>query len=244
MPLFLTFLLFSYGWRGAYRILAVLTLTMLPVSWFLIKPHRPEYYGLLPDGEKPREEANPTSLLTAGQEYAQEVGEVEFTAREAYRTSSFWLMSASITLRYMIIGVVNVHTIPFLTDMGMDPIAAAKGLGLMVGLSLPGRFIGGTLSDKVDIQKIRYLFMFGLGGIAVHPLIPARYFGRKAYGTIDGTKTFIAQIGSIVAPIYAGWVYDTSGSYMNAFITLFALSLLAIVIMYFAKPPKPPATIT
>ena len=87
-----------------------------------------------------------------------------------------------------------------------------------------------------------YLIIYGMIGLgfcaALHPLIPARYFGRKAYGTIEGTKIFIAQIAGIISPVYAGWIFDISGSYTFVFTLLFALSLVAIVIMFFAKPPK------
>ena len=43
----------------------------------------------------------------------------------------------------------------------------------------------------------------------------------------------------LIAPIYVGWVYDTTGSYMNVFI-LFAI-LLAVTgtITCFMLPPKP-----
>ena len=48
----------------------------------------------------------------------------------------------------------------------------------------------------------------------------------------------------IVAPIYAGWVYDTTGSYITAFVVFAVLLAVAMVLMSFARPPKPPETIT
>ena len=48
----------------------------------------------------------------------------------------------------------------------------------------------------------------------------------------------------VAAPIYAGWIYDTTGSYIAAF-TLFAVLLaLAAILVALAVPPKPPAHIT
>ncbi len=53
---------------------------------------------------------------------------------------------------------------------------------------------------------------------------------------------FMAPIG-MVAPIYAGWVYDTTSSYTTAF-TLFTAALaFSAVIMSFVLPPKPPAEV-
>jgi nitrate/nitrite transporter NarK len=72
----------------------------------------------------------------------------------------------------------------------------------------------------------------------------ARYFGRKAFGSIGGTSSmFVTPVG-VIAPIYAGWVYDTTGSYMTAF-TLFAVLLVVSAsILPFIRPPKPPAQLT
>jgi hypothetical protein len=72
----------------------------------------------------------------------------------------------------------------------------------------------------------------------------ARYFGRKAFGSIAGSsRLFMAPIG-IAAPIYLGWVYDTTGSYISAFTILAGLVALAGFIAVFILPPKPPARVT
>ncbi len=92
-----------------------------------------------------------------------------------------------------------------------------------------------------------FLILFWVGvGIAL-PLesgIRGRYFGRKAFGSIGGTSMiFTTPIGAL-APIYAGWVYDNTGSYIPAF-TLFAILFgISAVLVSFAYPPKPPAQIT
>jgi hypothetical protein len=84
-PPIMTLLLFGYGWRTAFLIAGVFTwIICIPTCWFLVKPHRPEYYGLLPDGDKPKEAK--ASLISEGQEYALGVGEVEFTLRQAIKT--------------------------------------------------------------------------------------------------------------------------------------------------------------
>jgi len=49
---------------------------------------------------------------------------------------------------------------------------------------------------------------------------------------------------SVAAPIYAGWIYDTTGSYLNAFIQFAVLLVVASVLAIFNLPPKPPAKIT
>ena len=45
---------------------------------------------------------------------------------------------------------------------------------------------------------------------------------------------------AIVAPVYAGWVYDTTGSYIRAFVLFVVFLAVAAIISPFARPPKLP----
>jgi len=92
-----------------------------------------------------------------------------------------------------------------------------------------------------------FLVLFWIGvGIAL-PLtaaVRARYFGRKAFGSIEGTSMVFLTPFGMAAPIYAGWVYDNTGSYITAF-TLFAILFgISAILVSFAYPPKPPAHVT
>ncbi|MFC2006958.1 YbfB/YjiJ family MFS transporter [Chloroflexota bacterium] len=89
------------------------------------------------------------------------------------------------------------------------------------------------------------LYGFGYGaGLTLSTIPRARYFGRKAFGSIHGSSTMLQAPGSIIAPIYAGWVYDITGSYITAFMLFGAVLVFAVVLAPFARPPKLPAKIT
>jgi hypothetical protein len=49
---------------------------------------------------------------------------------------------------------------------------------------------------------------------------------------------------AVAAPIYAGWVYDTTGSYIPVFTLAAVLLAVSTVLMLLASPPKPPAQVT
>ena len=49
---------------------------------------------------------------------------------------------------------------------------------------------------------------------------------------------------AVAAPIYFGWVYDTTSSYTAAFTTVAAFLAFSAVLMSIARPPKPPAQVT
>ncbi|MFC2072994.1 MFS transporter [Chloroflexota bacterium] len=89
------------------------------------------------------------------------------------------------------------------------------------------------------------LHFFSMGGIIIlMPLIGGRYFGRKAYGSIRGVSTIATMPLGLFSPIFFGWIFDTTGSYIIAFTLAAALLAFAAIIMLLARPPKPPAEAT
>ncbi|MFC2073078.1 hypothetical protein ACFLUU_10385, partial [Chloroflexota bacterium] len=66
----------------------------------------------------------------------------------------------------------------------------------------------------------------------------------KAYGSIRGSSVLMHMPVAIAAPIYAGWVYDTTGSYLTVFTVFTVALIISLVIVSSAFPPKPPAEVT
>ncbi len=276
LPL-IAWLITVQGWRMTCVIGGLVMLVVgLPLAWFFLKQRRPEYYGLLPDGAKTADEVEDVDkMIERGVQYAAEVEEVEFTVKQVFKTRVYWLLIAVNGVHSLIGSAINIHCIPFLTDIDIDPLMAAGTMVVMIGASIPARLAGGLVADRVKIGRLRFILggsyllqtvgiaafllnptvamiyvwfiLYGIGiGIAypINPLLRARYFGRKAFGSIGGVTSMILTPFGVIAPIYAGWVYDTTGSYMTAF-TLFAVLLvIATGLVVFAKPPKPPTLIT
>ncbi len=276
LPL-IAWLINQQGWRLACLIGGLVTLLVgLPFAWFFIKPRRPEYYGLFPDGATVQEEATDTSqMIEWGVKYASEAEEAEFTLRQAMRTRAYWLLVTALVGHGFAWGAFTVHLIPYLTDIGIDPLRAAGVMAVMVFSSLPTRFIAGFFVDHLSKNRIRFImaggYLIQTLGIAIFLLNPktipviyiwlilygiglgtgfssnamvARYYGRKAYGSIRGSiMAFLAGPG-MAAPIYAGWLYDTTGSYMTLFIVMAVAFPISAVIMATAAPPRAPARVT
>jgi MFS family permease len=278
---FMGFLLYSIGWRNAFLLAGLITWVIgLPLTWFFVKPKRPEFYNLMPDGigyiaTKDLGQDFSSSVVDAGVNYAKQHGEIEFTVRQLLRTRVFWIMTISSILYQVSWSVVNVHQVPYLTDMGLDPVTAAGALGLMVLISAPGRLIGGIMSDRISARQMKYLFVavntaqvvelfifmnatnmtmiyifvlsYGLTmGVryVCYPLIRARFFGRKAFASAQGISSLMTLPASIVSPIYAGWMFDNTGSYSIVLIQGIVLLAIGSVVLLFLDPPKPPERIT
>jgi len=273
LPFIVVPLIVNQGWRMACVVGGLgMWFINLPLAWFFLKRHRPEYYGLLPDGtifEETGEAAEHT--IDRGVKYAAEIGEVEFTLRQAVKAPAYWLLIITQSIHGLAMPVVNIHSIPFLTDIGVGPVRAAGMLATMILAGIPTRFIGGFISDRVKKQHLRFmiggayllqaagfaailqnqstpmiytwLILYGIGSGTAFPLnslMRARYFGRKAFGSIAGLSRMLMMPIGIAAPVYIGWVFDTTGNYLEAFTLVAALLAFSAVTMSLIRPPKTP----
>ena len=83
---------------------------------------------------------------------------------------------------------------------------------------------------------------FAMGGvIALQPIIVAECFGMKSFGVILGMTCVATTVGSATGPPFAGFVFDTSGSYTFAFLVFVITYALGAALSLLAVPPKPPA---
>ena len=249
-----------YGWRDASVYVGIFVIIVgVPVA--ALMRHRPEQYGFLPDGQIIPQK---TSKGKLGK---NEDLEVDFTAREALQTSSFWFLSLSIMARSLVSGGVGLHLVPYFVGLGASPIEAAAYAGAVGVISIPGRFGLSYLGDYFNrryMMAISLLFMtlsivllatadslsssipglvaysISQGGISVIPQsIIADYFGRKAFATISGFRSSIQMLGIIVGPVVSGLVYDRTGSYEWAFLGFAAASIVSMLLVLMALPPSP-----
>jgi sugar phosphate permease len=268
-PLVLVTVAEAYGWRMAAIAGGVIILAVgLPAAMLL--RHRPERYGLLPDGAAPA--MGQARSASGGPARADTRPEADFGVGQALRTPTFWLLSVTMTLGFMVTPAVGLHQIPFLIEKGLDPAAAAAVLGLMTLMSIPGRLVFGVLGDRYDKrlllaaalllqslgllvltgaeqlwQLVLYTAVFGTGFGGLRPLstaLPADYFGRRAYGSIRGAASSIQVAGTMIAPVLAGWITDSVGTYVTAFLVLAGLNAAGLVTTALLRPPKLPSVTT
>jgi cyanate permease len=268
-----TFLVNAFGWRITCLIWSLIIFACLPLIIIIIKNKRPEYYGLLPDGTRVTEsaETGKDNIIEEGKKYASAVQEEEFTFKQAIKTPPYWIIAIAFALFAFVAGGFVLHVFPFLTDIGISEATASGMMSLMVFLSLPSRFFGGIIADRIKKSNMRLLLvgifalmLVGLGGFLVQPtssrvlflLIPyglssgavtpitvlliGRYFGRKAFGSIFGSCNFLVGVAQLISPVYAGWIYDTTGSYIVALQTFAILIAISLIVISFAKAPKTP----
>ncbi len=75
--------------------------------------------------------------------------------------------------------------------------------------------------------------------IMMQSLITGECFGLVSFATVSGLAGVFTMSGAAFGPSIAGFIFDATGSYQMAFTIFAAMSVVAILVIYFAKPPKP-----
>ncbi len=265
LALFIT----EFGWRSALVLAGVITFSLGYPLAALVR-HKPEPYGYLPDGEIPKINDQPGSGAEAGGSSGGDgEQEVNFSPMQVLKVKAFYVIAFTFMSRQLVSTSVAVFLIPFLQERGMSLAQAAGVLSVMALLGAPGRVIFGWLGDIFPKRYVMagcfifqtiglmmfthipgpvgiglFLILYAPTYAGVLPLIPAiqaEYFGRQWFGTIRGMMTPITLISGVVGPVFAGTVFDITGSYQIAF-TVFAFSLIvALLLILTAKRPEIPA---
>ena len=256
----------SWGWRTTAVVSGIVVLAVgFPLA--SVVRSRPGDYGRVPDGAPPAAGDGDG----AGVSPAAIMAETSFTAREAMRTRSFWLLSLGHGSGLLTVGAVSVHLFVHVTgEFGVSAATAAQLIALLTAMLVVGMLIGGVFGDRMNKRVIIVSAMFGhmtamlllawspsfwLVAIAVAvqgtawgargPLtsaLRADYFGPGSYGLIQGFSSLIVMMGMMTGPLIAGIVYDAQGTYAPAFLLLALTSALGSLCFVFATRPRPPAS--
>ncbi|WP_336951599.1 MFS transporter [Sphingobium aromaticivastans] len=249
LPAYISWLVESHGWRGAYLGLAALPLVVgMPLTFlFFREPSEQagqEGSAALPD------------TLSGSHDFA-----------EALRTRCFWQMALSFSIVALAIASVIVHCVPMLTDRGIDASTAAALAGL-IGIAVTfGRLVSGFLLDRMRGPTVAFamfglpalscllltvsgnnlvlcavaIVLVGLAGGAEHDIAAyfcAKYFGRRHYGKIYGLLYTLYGVGSGIGPLLAGQAVDRWHSYDPAlYAGTMAFALSAVLIVSLRPPP-------
>ncbi len=272
----------TIGWRNVWLLNGVLIIVTLAPLYGLLMRRRPEDVGLHPDGATPpppgAAAARPASAASSAASAASAApaagpagpaAEVNFTLREALRTSALWLTTLAFMLHTFATNGILFLRVPFWQELDVaapliglavasDPFVVMLCTLLFGYLSerIPVRFIaaGGGVWRAVSMLPLllarpegAWLFghniTWGIGsagmGTAQNLVIPS-YFGRLAQGTIRGfTSPIMIGAGALSAPL-VGFLVDSGVPSTTIFAVAGVMMAAAGAILLLALPPRPP----
>ncbi|MDD4859042.1 MAG: MFS transporter [Dehalococcoidales bacterium] len=238
-------------WRKAYLVMGIASLFGVFFIAQILK-RDPSQKGLLPYGADEVTAQTPSQPVTG------------LSMKQASVTRQFWLVGALFFLCIGAMQTVIVHVVPNAMDQGLPAAQAAGILSVIGAVSIFSRMAVGALGDRIGHRRIMrlnllilvialalllfadtlqtlYLFAFIYGFAhgsfytTISPMI-AEIFGMRAHGALLGMFIFMGWLGHAAGPLFAGRVFDVTGSYHPAFITILAACAVGLALSTFLKP--------
>jgi len=240
-------LIAHFGWRVAYRGLAILVLVLAWLPAFFIRDPGPRDLARL-------SEARADGTLRGS------------SWREAVSTWRFWALTIAFFLAVVGINGTLAHTVALLTDRGVSvqvatSAIAVSGIAIIFGRILSGwcldRFFGSYVAIAFFAIPMVGILLLGLGGSAMLALAGAalcglsvgaevdlmaffvsRYFGLRSYGKVYGTMFAFFAAGNGVGPLIGGISFDRFHTYAPAFV-VFEAALVVTCVLFARLGPYP-----
>ena len=228
LPVVVTFLLATYGWRQANLMLAgLVVVSIVPLVWLVVR-NTPEEKGVLPEPEAPVPAgmAPPTFPV--------------LNTLQILRHRAFWVPVLAFTPMMAAMGAAQQNFAPYTEDLGIDAQSTSYLVSLMAVVMVAGKIFFGAMADRVDhrwlytiavsvlvvtlgfmtleptyVQLVIISAMLGFAAGGFLPLLGAivgSRFGPSLFGQVMGLVgpfTTVAALG----PWVAGFLRDSLGSY-------------------------------
>ncbi len=245
-PLINNFIL-SYGWRNAYLITGIIFFAIIFISSLIIRQS--------PVGAPSSPRKENVKLADAG----------DWSTAKAVTTLAYAGIIFAGCASAVAFQTVSVHLVPHATDFGMSSTASAAALGLLGGLTIPGRLTSGFMSSRIGWQRAMglslfgiavsltwllflntawmiygFVFLFGafLGIRSVANIgILSEFFGLRSVGELIGITSGVSMLIGAASPYIAGFIFDTTGSYFIDFAIMAALAFTGGLIVILMKKP-------
>ena len=238
----INYLIDAHGWRCSFICAGGFFLVAVAISGLVVRP--------LP-------KLNPEPGTSSGS---------PVPTRVTIRNPRFILISGIMGVSVFGFQIVNVHLVPYLTDIGIASTTAAAALGLAGGFSVVGRLTSGVLSGRLGWGRTFALSQTGVGvsmllllmagqvwmlyvTIAIYGVSQGaravsvmgtmgRIFGMRGLGELTGIMMAAAQLGGAAGPYAAGYMHDALGSYGSVLVALAVMLLVcgALILRFLVDP--------
>ncbi|MDP7485892.1 MAG: MFS transporter [Dehalococcoidia bacterium] len=255
MPPLAAAIIASLSWEMAYLTFGLIMAALGAVALFVI----------VEDENKIESEMNRTGRGDLAQ-IARAASQAGITVREALMNRNFWLVMIGLVAATFTYQGVLTQLRQHFEESGFTPAVATTAISVIAGMGIGSKLAFGRASEnitariatiisvslqaigvfiiaQVDAAPLMWvgIFVFGLGfgGLgALIVLIVQEAFGMKEFGGIMG----LMQVGMIAsgtgAPLVAGAVHDSTGSFDSSFMLVVGIFVIGIVALVLARPVK------
>ena len=169
----------NFGWSMTAMLLGIATLVIVIPLSRLIR-NRPEDYGLMPDGDAPRDEPRdePRDAPSAGRTGRPAArrappSDEDFTLKDALYTPTFWLISFGQGFTSMVLIAMMAHLAPMLWDQGVSVPMAGWVVSTYTAMSMIFQIVGGYVGDVISKRFAYFCFTsIQAGAVVVLVFVP------------------------------------------------------------------------
>ncbi len=265
LPPIISWLISTVGWRWGWVCLAGIHLVLAVALAGMLIRNKPEELGQVPDGEAIESPQGADSGSPMRRRVYQTA--VDWRVGEALRTPALWLVVAFSAAHIFSLNFLAAHQVAYVQDLGFSLMTAATTLGLLSGMSIIGQLVCGALATRfegrylatvcfagfavgmsifMNVSSLPLIYLhtvlsgISYGGLLVlMPVLIGAYFGRVHYPQIMGWTAPIPTLFGAGGPLLAGFIYDSTGSYRQAFVVMLAFLGIGLVCTILARPPSP-----
>jgi MFS family permease len=132
------FMIQQVGWRNTYRLQAVALVVFIVPPVLMFFKNKPSDIGEVPDGKAAAVEGAASHVPTG------------VPAKRAVRSMPFWLLFFTYLTQLYVMSAINTNTTAFAEGVGYTAILAPLFMAAAVGVSVPGRFFYGWVTDRIS----------------------------------------------------------------------------------------------
>lgn len=227
----------EHGWRGAYLVLAAVSVVlMIPLAQCL------------------RRRLGPEATSRASADAAGRSQSVRFAPATLQ-----WMLALAGIGCCVAMSMPQVHIVALCVDLGYGPAVGAQMLSLMLLGGVASRLASGFLADAlggvptlligsalqclalflylpfdglVSLYVVSLVFGLAQGGIVPsYAIVVREYMAPSEAGTRVGFVIMATIVGMALGGWMSGWIFDQTGSYRLAFLNGIAWNMMNILIM-------------
>jgi MFS family permease len=254
-------LLETFDWRTAYLAMAIIICAVaIPLALAVVRT-RPSDMGLYPDGDADDAEWVRTAASRPVEAQSFSLRQASKTAAIWLMGISFFVSGFSNTgaLHAPVpfledIGFPTATAAAALGTLGLgsalgkiffgwlcDRVPPKRASALGLGLQLGGVLVLLTIRSDSPVALIwayALLLGFGVGSwLPTMSTLVSSTFGLAYYGSVFGVIAFLESAGTSMGPLFAGFMFDATGTYYHAFVTFALLYAVAIPAILLVKRP-------
>jgi MFS family permease len=245
LPFVVAGLLPGLGWRDTLIWLGWAGLALVaPLGWLVL-------------GRRP-------ARIAPGEGTASAASPRQWTTRAILGSRLFWIPVVGMLPLNTAFGAVQFNLGAYAKDLGLGPGDAANLIALCSVSMIVGKLFFGGLGDRLDHRYLYWIaaasmstamivlqgepplslvtagvVCVGLAGGGILPmvgLIHGARFGVASFGRVMGLVMLTVTLSSL-GPFLAGWIFDRTGSYDQAFMLFMLLFLPGILLMRWLPAP-------